>query len=102
MSWCSLNQNCQICAFPRLKRPQLWVSIQELPKFDLSLTKFATKDTISQTKIAKKYTLGQTKVRRSMPLWAAHYQVPLLWKSPPSTLIIQSKFKECEEINVFL
>ena len=40
---------------------KIWVSLQELPKFDISLTKIAKKYTLAQTKwteIGKKYTLG--------------------------------------------
>ena len=34
--------------------------MQELPKFDFSLTKIAKKHTLAQTKSAKNYSLGQT------------------------------------------
>ena len=53
------DKSCQIFALSRPKSPKSWVSVQELPKFDFSLTKIAKELTLAQTKIAKKYTLGQ-------------------------------------------
>ena len=53
MSWYFLGKTCQLlhCQDQNLKK--IWVSLQELPKFDISLIK-----------IGKKYTLAQTEKTR--------------------------------------
>ena len=62
------TSKCHELAFSRQNLPnfcilwtKIWVSLQELPKFDISLTKIAKKYTLAQTKwakIGKKHTLG--------------------------------------------
>ena len=54
MSWRFLHKNCQSLSFSQLRTTEFWVYIQELPKFDCSLTKVAQKYTLAQTKFAKK------------------------------------------------
>ena len=60
MSWHLLDKTCQIFAFPGPKFEKIGVSLQELPKFDISLTVNARKHTLAQTK--------WTKLAKSMPL----------------------------------
>ena len=51
MQWRFLDNTCKIFALSGPKFEKFWVSLQELPKFDISLTEIAKKHTLAQTKI---------------------------------------------------
>ena len=68
MSWRFLDKSCQVFAFSGPKSQKFKVSIQELPKFDLALTKISKKHILPQTKIAKKYTNGETRCPKKYTL----------------------------------
>ena len=53
MSWHFLDKTCQIFAFLRPKFERNLLSLQELPKFDISLTDSAKKHTVAQTEWTK-------------------------------------------------
>ena len=83
----SVHENCFSGGRCRLdQNKRIWVSLQELPKFDISLAKMVKKHTLAQTKwneIGKIIPLARLEVRKSISLLAAHPQVPLLWENPP-------------------
>ena len=80
MSWHFLHKNCQFLAFSRLESPKIWVSIQEVAKFDLCLTKFAKWHTLAQVRLPGSIALARLDVRKSRPLEAAPPQVLVLWR----------------------
>ena len=61
MSWHFLGKLAKFLHSKDQNLKKIWVSLQELQKFDIFLTKISKKYTLAQTKwakIGKKYTLG--------------------------------------------
>ena len=53
MNWHFLDEVGRVFAFSGPKFEKIWVSLQELPKFDISLTEIAKKHALAQTKWTK-------------------------------------------------
>ena len=83
MGWRFLDKTCQIFAF---SGPKNWLSLQELPNFDISqpkLPKSISLPTLKSIETANKYTPWLDLKSEKIPLRAANTQVPVLWESPP-------------------